>query len=82
MPSDLGTNCRSAPVPFILEGLTDKGVLCSRTRRAARDSDILRHVFGAVAGLGTLVMLPIIFGYTICVYWIFSGKLRERETYH
>ena len=58
-------------------------MLCSRTHRAARDSDILRHVFGAVAGLmGTLVMLPIIFGYTICVYWIFSGKLRERETYH
>jgi hypothetical protein len=66
-----------------LEGLTDKGVLCSRTHRAARDSDILRPVFGTVAGLmGTLVMLPIIFGYTICVYWIFSGKLRERETYH
>jgi len=27
-------------------------------------------------------MLPIIFGYTIFVYWIFSGKLREGEGYH
>jgi cytochrome d ubiquinol oxidase subunit II len=32
--------------------------------------------------MGTLVMLPIIFGYTIFVYWIFSGKLREGEGYH
>jgi cytochrome bd ubiquinol oxidase subunit II len=27
-------------------------------------------------------MLPIIFGYTIFVYWIFGGKLREGEGYH
>jgi len=27
-------------------------------------------------------MLPIIFGYTIFVYWIFRGKLREGEGYH
>src|SRR6266851_2904724 len=32
--------------------------------------------------MGTLVMLPIIFGYTIFVYWMFSGKLREGEGYH
>jgi cytochrome d ubiquinol oxidase subunit II len=32
--------------------------------------------------MGTLVMLPIIFGYTIFVYWIFSGKLREGGGYH
>jgi cytochrome d ubiquinol oxidase subunit II len=32
--------------------------------------------------MGTLVMLPIIFGYTIFVYWIFGGKLREGEGYH
>jgi cytochrome d ubiquinol oxidase subunit II len=32
--------------------------------------------------MGTLVLLPIIFGYTIFVYWIFGGKLREREGYH
>ena len=37
------------------------------------------HVFML---MGTLVMLPIIFGYTIFVYWIFSGKLREGEGYH
>jgi cytochrome d ubiquinol oxidase subunit II len=32
--------------------------------------------------LGTLVMLPIILGYFIFVYWIFGGKLREGEGYH
>jgi cytochrome d ubiquinol oxidase subunit II len=37
------------------------------------------HVFML---MGTLVMLPIILGYTIFVYWIFGGKLREGEGYH
>jgi cytochrome d ubiquinol oxidase subunit II len=37
------------------------------------------HVFFL---MGTLVMLPIILGYMIFVYWIFSGKLREGEGYH
>src|SRR6266516_3060947 len=37
------------------------------------------HVFML---MGTLVMLPIIFGYTIFVYWVFAGKLREGEGYH
>ena len=32
--------------------------------------------------LGTLLMLPIILGYVIFVYWIFGGKLREGEGYH
>jgi cytochrome bd ubiquinol oxidase subunit II len=32
--------------------------------------------------MGTLVLLPMIFGYTIFVYWIFAGKLREGEGYH
>src|SRR5207302_530154 len=32
--------------------------------------------------MGTLVMLPIILGYVIFVYWIFGGKLREGEHYH
>jgi cytochrome bd ubiquinol oxidase subunit II len=32
--------------------------------------------------MGALVMLPIILGYTIFVYWIFGGKLREGEGYH
>jgi cytochrome d ubiquinol oxidase subunit II len=32
--------------------------------------------------LGTLVMLPIILGYMVFVYWIFGGKLREGEGYH
>jgi cytochrome d ubiquinol oxidase subunit II len=32
--------------------------------------------------MGTLVMLPIIVGYTIFVYWTFSGKLGEGEGYH
>jgi cytochrome d ubiquinol oxidase subunit II len=32
--------------------------------------------------LGTLVMLPIVIGYTIFVYWTFSGKVRQGEGYH
>src|ERR1700719_1828803 len=32
--------------------------------------------------MGTLLLLPIIFGYMIFVYWIFGGKLREGEGYH
>jgi cytochrome d ubiquinol oxidase subunit II len=32
--------------------------------------------------MGTLVMLPIILGYVIFVYWIFRGKLRAGESYH
>jgi cytochrome bd ubiquinol oxidase subunit II len=32
--------------------------------------------------MGTLVMLPIIIGYVIFVYWTFAGKLREGEGYH
>ena len=37
------------------------------------------HVFML---MGTLVMLPIILGYMIFVYWIFGGKLRAGEGYH
>jgi cytochrome d ubiquinol oxidase subunit I len=32
--------------------------------------------------MGTLGLLPIIFGYMIFVYWIFGGKLREGKGYH
>jgi cytochrome d ubiquinol oxidase subunit II len=32
--------------------------------------------------MGTLVTVPITFGYLIFVYWIFGGKLREGEGYH
>jgi cytochrome bd ubiquinol oxidase subunit II len=32
--------------------------------------------------LGTLVLLPIIFGYVIFIYWLFRGKVREGESYH
>jgi cytochrome bd ubiquinol oxidase subunit II len=32
--------------------------------------------------MGTLLLLPIIFGYMIFVYWIFGGKLREGQGYH
>lgn len=31
---------------------------------------------------GTLIMLPIILGYTGFVYWMFRGKIREGEGYH
>jgi cytochrome d ubiquinol oxidase subunit II len=32
--------------------------------------------------IGTLVMLPIILAYTIFIYWVFRGKVREGESYH
>jgi cytochrome d ubiquinol oxidase subunit II len=32
--------------------------------------------------LGTLVLLPIILGYTALIYWLFRGKVREGESYH
>ncbi|HRE31899.1 MAG TPA: cytochrome d ubiquinol oxidase subunit II, partial [Candidatus Berkiella sp.] len=32
--------------------------------------------------LGTLVLLPMILGYTVFVYWTFRGKLRVGEGYH
>jgi cytochrome d ubiquinol oxidase subunit II len=32
--------------------------------------------------VGTLIMLPVILGYTIFVYWTFRGKVREGEGYH
>ena len=32
--------------------------------------------------IGTLVLLPIILGYTVFVYWLFRGKVREGEGYH
>ena len=32
--------------------------------------------------IGTLILLPIILGYTGFIYWIFRGKVREGEGYH
>ncbi len=32
--------------------------------------------------IGTLLMLPIILGYTVFVYWTFRGKVRPGEGYH
>jgi cytochrome d ubiquinol oxidase subunit II len=32
--------------------------------------------------VGTLILLPIILGYTVLVYWLFRGKVREGEGYH
>ena len=32
--------------------------------------------------MGVLVMLPLILGYTVFVYWSFRGKVREGEGYH
>jgi len=32
--------------------------------------------------IGTLVMLPIILGYTVMIYWLFRGKVKEGESYH
>jgi cytochrome d ubiquinol oxidase subunit II len=32
--------------------------------------------------VGTLVLLPIILGYIVFIYWIFRGKVKEGEAYH
>jgi cytochrome d ubiquinol oxidase subunit II len=32
--------------------------------------------------IGTLFLLPVIIGYTVFVYWLFWGKIREGEGYH
>jgi cytochrome d ubiquinol oxidase subunit II len=32
--------------------------------------------------IGTLVLLPMIVGYFILIFWIFRGKVREGESYH
>lgn len=32
--------------------------------------------------IGVLIMLPLILGYTVFVYWTFRGKVREGEGYH
>ena len=32
--------------------------------------------------VGTVALLPIIFGYIVFVYWLFRGKVREGEGYH
>ncbi len=32
--------------------------------------------------IGTLFLLPIVLGYTVFVYWLFWGKVREGEGYH
>jgi cytochrome d ubiquinol oxidase subunit II len=32
--------------------------------------------------IGTLVLLPMILGYTAFVYWLFRGKVREGASYH
>jgi cytochrome d ubiquinol oxidase subunit II len=31
--------------------------------------------------IGTLIMLPIILGYTVLIYWLFRGKVKEGESY-
>src|SRR5262249_32065836 len=32
--------------------------------------------------IGTIVLLPLIFGYTGYMYWLFRGKVRPGESYH
>jgi cytochrome d ubiquinol oxidase subunit II len=32
--------------------------------------------------VGTLILLPIVLGYIVLVYWIFRGKVRHGESYH
>ena len=32
--------------------------------------------------VGTLILLPVILGYTVMIYWLFRGKVRAGEGYH
>jgi len=32
--------------------------------------------------VGTLILLPLVLGYTAIVYWVFRGKVAEGESYH
>ena len=32
--------------------------------------------------VGTVVLLPVVLGYVVFVYWLFRGKVREGESYH
>ena len=32
--------------------------------------------------VGTLILLPIIVGYFVFVFWLFRGKVRAGDTYH
>jgi cytochrome d ubiquinol oxidase subunit II len=32
--------------------------------------------------VGTVVLLPVILGYTAFIYWLFRGKVREGARYH
>jgi cytochrome d ubiquinol oxidase subunit II len=32
--------------------------------------------------LGTLLLLPIVIGYIVFIYWLFRGKVHEGESYH
>jgi cytochrome d ubiquinol oxidase subunit II len=32
--------------------------------------------------VGTVVLLPVVLGYVVFVYWLFRGKVREGEGYH
>lgn len=32
--------------------------------------------------IGTLVLFPVILGYTAFTYWLFRGKVREGAAYH
>lgn len=32
--------------------------------------------------IGTAIMLPLILGYTVMIYWVFRGKVRHGESYH
>jgi cytochrome d ubiquinol oxidase subunit II len=42
-------------------------------------ADLSSQVFMLI---GTLILLPLIFGYTVLVFWIFRGRLRPGEGYH
>jgi len=69
-------------VPVGLPRASDLKFPLSRSAAADHLADRGRAATQVFMLMGTLVMLPIILSYMIFVYWIFGGKLREREDYH
>ena len=59
-----------------------EGPLRGRRRPGADWLQLTRRVALGLMLAGTVVMLPIILGYTAYVYWIFRGKIDPGSGYH
>ena len=68
-----------------MSGNAPSGSISTRTTsgcRATRTTWRRAPVSQMFMLVGTLILLPIILGYTALVYWVFRGKVHEGERYH